>query len=144
MELTYKTINKKLGGVLNHILKDAEYRAAEGGFSDGYGFGKALIEHHVGWHRDCNNFPELKTQAAYEIVLEKLSAACWRGDDTYSERRQQDTALEMVGVFTRERAAECACFRDFLTCCTPGRCLAWRPTDARRGYCALIGCSAEV
>ena len=140
MKLTFKNIDKKLGGVLTHILRDAESFAADGGFSDGYGFGKDKISRLVGWYAS-DEFPELKTVEAYDVVLEVLAEACWRGDDACNARRHRDRELEKQGIFTAERAEEMACIKDALAGCTPQKCMGWRRTDDAHGFCVLLGCS---
>ncbi len=140
MKLTFESIDETFGGTLSHICKDMESLAAEGGFSDGYGPGKTYIERLVGWNAGDRS-PELKTSEAYDVVLEVLAEACWRGDDAHEERSRQDFELEKTGIYTIKKASECACFRDSLASCSPRKCLAWRPHDSRRGFCALIGCS---
>ena len=75
---------------LSMIIADMQKLSELYKFDRGYEHGKVYLSHYVGWYAmvDKQKHPALCSQKAYDVVIEKLSQACWRGHDKWVKKRE--------------------------------------------------------
>lgn len=82
-DLDFGAMDFYYDGMLSQILKDASERSEREGYYEGYVWGKRYLEHYVGY--GCllpkTEHPALHSEAAYDMVLDKLIEECEAGDE---------------------------------------------------------------
>jgi very-short-patch-repair endonuclease len=79
-EMTFFRINNMLGGKLKETIDYFEKLARFEGFDKAYTLGKRAICRYVGWNSDSEM---LNNNVAYDLIIDELSEACWRGEEFY-------------------------------------------------------------
>ena len=80
-DLDFGAMDFYYDGMLSQILKDARERSEREGYYEGYVWGKRYLEHYVGY--GCllskSDHPALHSEAAYDLLIDKLIEACTSG-----------------------------------------------------------------
>lgn len=82
-DLDFELMDFYYDGILSQIIRDARERAKTQKFIHGYDWGKKYLVHFLGWyaHVSEDKQPALRTQKAYDIAIQRLSAECWAGEN---------------------------------------------------------------
>ena len=81
--MTFSEIDGQLLGAAGVTVRLARSWAERWGFARAYSRGKASLSTLVGWN---SPMLELSSEAAYDIVIDRLIEQCEKGDDVYWAR----------------------------------------------------------